>query len=475
MKDIAQGEIQTPPLLQQFFRVLYGGLNKESQTEKFERRVSSSCQDALFITRCGKVKPSKHIALGIAVKSLTNRRKVIDILNRFGHTINYNAIEEIENSLAHTIEKESKSCPEGTVYNRDLITGLAFDNFDVLCETLSGSDTVHDTLGILYQTIADEVSVGEPTLSRVSPDGRSSLRKRKLDVTETLLEPYRKKPRMSSFDYQVTELSTRLDRRSEISKMDYAWLMCHAFQIGTTPMWVGFNAQFIKDETKRQQVLYMKNLNKPITSLDVVNETLRITQRCAIECDKKYGIVTYDLNAAKSAMQIQVTESPKYDKSFIMLGQFHIEMAFFKALGKLIDSSGGPEILTETEVLALGSLNGFLSGRHFNRCKRLHPILPLAFEMLHFQQFLNTYNDVDLLKSEIATLLSGDEEDWLKIQSSPIFTDCITKYEECTNQTRAGVHGPTAQFWILYIDYAHDYHIWKGQFEQMMLTCSRML
>ena len=36
-------------------------------------------------------------------------------------------------------------------------------------------------------------------------------------------------------------------------------------------------------------------------------------QKCAEECMQLYGIVTYDLNAAKPAWQIQVTESPRFE------------------------------------------------------------------------------------------------------------------------------------------------------------------
>ena len=32
-----------------------------------------------------------------------------------------------------------------------------------------------------------------------------------------------------------------------------------------------------------------------------------------------------------------------------MLGPFHTEMAFFKALEKLVDSSGGPEMMINTD------------------------------------------------------------------------------------------------------------------------------
>ena len=107
----------------------------------------------------------------------------------------------------------------------------------------------------------------------------------------------------------------------------------------------------------------------------------------AEECDQKYISVTYDLAIAKLALCIQAEEAPKFDNIFIQLGHFHITMSFFKALGKFILDSGGPYVLTETGALAPGSFQGFLMGKHYNRCKRIHPIFSAALEILHFQEF----------------------------------------------------------------------------------------
>ena len=38
-----------------------------------------------------------------------------------------------------------------------LATGVAFDNFDRFVETLSGKDTLHDTVGIAYQLSTEEI------------------------------------------------------------------------------------------------------------------------------------------------------------------------------------------------------------------------------------------------------------------------------------------------------------------------------
>lgn len=35
----------------------------------------------------------------------------------------------------------------------DLCTGVSYDNFDQFVETKTGNDTLHDTVGIIYQNI----------------------------------------------------------------------------------------------------------------------------------------------------------------------------------------------------------------------------------------------------------------------------------------------------------------------------------
>ena len=47
--------------------------------------------------------------------------------------------------------------PDMLVQESGLCTGTAFDNYDELTETLSGKDTLHDTVGICYQNKTQSV------------------------------------------------------------------------------------------------------------------------------------------------------------------------------------------------------------------------------------------------------------------------------------------------------------------------------
>ena len=183
-------------------------------------------------------------------------------------------------------------------------------------------------------------------------------------MTETNLLPYRKKPKIEKFLYEVREYP-KPSHVAVIENRDVLWMILNT--LGKVPMWAGWNAQVTNDELPLQKVCYMDNLNLPPTRLDVVAETLRISQRVAAECGETYAVVHYDLAVAKPAMQIQATEAPLYDNVFICFGPFHIEMAFFASIGYILEASGGPHILMDADVLASGSLNGFLQGKHYNR------------------------------------------------------------------------------------------------------------
>ena len=173
---LAEGQADTPRQLLEFFKMIYSG--SDTPTEHIARQAQSTCDDVMYVTSRGRTKPGKHLCLGLGLKSLTGSRRVIEILNRFGHCIGYHMVESIE-----------------------------------------------------------------------------------------------------------TELATVITER----------------------------------------------------------------------------------NHATPALQIQAMETPRFDNIFIAFGPFHICLAYFGALGHLMDSSGGPEILTESDLLASGSLSGFLSGRHYNR------------------------------------------------------------------------------------------------------------
>ena len=104
LEDIIKGEIDSPDLLYEFLsHVIFGydRQNRESSIKK--RRVNSISHDIIYAITGGAVKPAKHLLMGLAFKSMTGSRHIIEILNRLGHSISYNATEELETELTFFI------------------------------------------------------------------------------------------------------------------------------------------------------------------------------------------------------------------------------------------------------------------------------------------------------------------------------------------------------------------------------------
>ena len=78
---------------------------------------------------------------------------------------------------------------------------------------------------------------------------------------------------------------------------------------------------------------------------------------------------------------------------------------FFSAIGKIIEGSGEPYILTENGAIATGSLPQFLKGKVYHRCCRIHALLSALFHGLHMEQFIvktceNSYGEIIIALEE---------------------------------------------------------------------------
>lgn len=235
------------------------------------------------------------------------------------------------------------------------------------------------------------------------------------------------------------------------------WMISHALQIPDVPMWVGFNSRIDDSNSPKQIISYLTPINSSPTNTSVVLETMKRSFEIAEELKQPYIQVTYDLAIAKVALQIQSTEKPMFDKLFIHLGPFHIMMAYFKAVGKVITDCGLTNVMVESNLIANGSLKGFLEGKHFNRCKRLHPLMALGLEVLHFQSFLQMKNIkfTDEMIDEVKRLQSCKKSSF-KIENDEIKT-IYEDYSRFKEQTLNGEHGKTSQFYLIYINLVNYY------------------
>ena len=136
--------------------------------------------------------------------------------------------EEIEIEMTFEANKEGALTPHGMTCNLLLRTGLAWDNFDRFLATITGTDTLHDTVGIAYQArFKDNIDItNESTIeneiteqlvdfnknldvtSASSQVTKKTKRRRAYESTGLNIEPYHKRPKL-----QTSDLLPKTDKR----------------------------------------------------------------------------------------------------------------------------------------------------------------------------------------------------------------------------------------------------------------------
>ena len=127
--SIMNGEVQVPDSVNKFLTVLYTGNNSEISKRK-QRFIDSTAADVVYASSGGKLLPGKHLALALALKSMTGSRTVTSLINRFGHCASNEKARRIDMGLESTITQTSSIVPDTIVNNANTSIALAWDNFN---------------------------------------------------------------------------------------------------------------------------------------------------------------------------------------------------------------------------------------------------------------------------------------------------------------------------------------------------------
>lgn len=477
--DVIGGECDIPEEIYDFISLMIKGRDVRRQKSTSDnRRINAVCSDIIFNITKGRIKPSKHLILGISIKSGVGGRKLLSVLNRYGHCISYTKAEELETEMAYTAYNNNRLIPPGIKIARNLSTHLAFDNNDRFVETDNGKDTLHDTVAIIIQTIDELADVpgameannnivpsvpisGLTIDSDNSPNSTDKFR-RSFNAIPMDLQPYHGKPTAKTTLIPLENVLGVI-RECQESKIraivkDIVWAMSLFHSPSTTPMWIGFNCRISKDDSPMQVVDYLPQINASPTSYTVVLATLRMSLQVGRETGQVKVIVTFDLAIAKMAMQLQISHRPEFDDIFINMGSFHIMFAHFAVCGKKIDGCGLTDILRIAGVLADGSVNGFIGAKHFNRCKRIHPLLAAALQRKHMEQFAEQHDwDLEEFLDELNHMEENPVDSKDSLNLSPTLQESVNKYHDFTQETLSGKHGKTAQFYLQYVEMVRLY------------------
>ena len=129
-------------------------------------------------------------------------------------------------------------------------------------------------------------------------------------------------------------------------------------------------------------VEYMRPIHYHATENATIQEAIRQSQEASRRLGQEQTIITFDLATAKRPYAIVWNSPNTFKDVFIRLGSFHIICAYFNAIGKVVEGSGFEEVVLEAGICACGSMNGVLTGKHYNRALMVHTTFLEAPERL---------------------------------------------------------------------------------------------
>ena len=211
--------------------------------------------------------------------------------------------------------------------------------------------------------------------------------------------------------------------------LDFFWFWLS--QRKEIPLHAGFISLYMEDCLPIHCIAYMDTICRSPTDNAVVGETMIRSMNVAEETGQEFSIVTYDLAVAQKAYAIQALEVPRFDNLLVLLGNFHIELAFYGAIGTFINESGIEYILHEAGILAEGSVVGFLKGKFYNRCTRIHGLLANVLERKLYNLFLSQISSDELEKlNDTMESVSCDRSEIEDDLSNEIIVLHLQKYED---------------------------------------------
>ena len=441
-------------------------MEKVHVKDDLHRQILSFGQDLIFAGTRGRVKTPKHVSLSVAVKGLTGSVEVVSMLNKMGHAISYSQVLEVETAFANRqVERDPEGIALPSVIQLHVPAVFCWDNNDICEETLSGSDTTHCTNGIIVQP-RTSTCLPEPSIHQLSLHKRRSFKPDPSQTQSMLYVPgVKRNPATEDIDNASIQKSPEVQHSAMthdfvwfLSRMNLDESLTHIDdnRMQCVPSWAGFNAVLRKHNVPATDVIgYCQVIDSSPTEAATVYTLLKRSVTMAERIGQQDVIVVLDQAIYAKATEIIADKHVEFQKVVLRMGSFHIACNLLHIIGQRFGEAGLKDILAESGVVAVGSIDGVLRGKHYNRAMRSHRIVMEALLRLRWQSFINWLNQQNdtFNKHVIVTMVQNiqttlNDESINVINTSPEFSALQTSFRQFCQTDR----GQTATFWDSYID-----------------------
>ena len=155
------------------------------------------------------------------------------------------------------------------------------------------------------------------------------------------------------------------------------------------------------------------------------------------------------------ALEILWRNQEEFNSVVLRMGSFHFSCVFLTIIGKRFAGSGLRDLLVESGVLAEGSVDGVLPGKHYNRGVRAHKLVMEALCRLQMEQFCTWCSNKSVqinygqLRAQLFKLRECcDAETFSALKSCGAFVLLHDLFSDYCNSLSSEM----AKFWQSYID-----------------------
>lgn len=175
---------------------------------------------------------------------------------------------------------------------------------------------------------------------------------------------------------------------------DNFFYLCKFFCVEgqSLPGCTGFNTLLKNAENQdfpKTKIGYLPVLDANPTDMSTVNCILKYNLQIANDLDIDSIVLVMDQATYSKAPQIMWQNDQFQKRLVIRLGEFHTAMAFLAVIGKIFCDAGLRDVFIESDIVAEGSIQGVISGHHYNRRVHANKLMCEALHRLCFQYFLH--------------------------------------------------------------------------------------
>ena len=111
VEEIIRGEVDPPESVKEYSQILYAGPSGDL-SPRIERLVNSTSADVVYACSGGKLLPGKYISLGVALKSMTSSKLIVNLLNRFRHCISNKKVRRVDIGMISSLTSSNSLVPD---------------------------------------------------------------------------------------------------------------------------------------------------------------------------------------------------------------------------------------------------------------------------------------------------------------------------------------------------------------------------